>query len=119
LRRLDSGTFSSIQKPRTVVVRDMETWQALWKEHRGGTLPLPKVDFAKEMVLGAWAGTRPTGGYVITIQEARLKNGTLTVSVRSESPPPDAMLIQALTQPFDLVAVKKTGAKTVWKGLPR
>lgn len=80
--------------------------------------PLPRVNFAKEMVIGAWAGTRPTGGYALTIQSVQLKKGALTVSVRSESPPADAMTIQALTQPYDIVAVKKTGAKVIWRGLP-
>lgn len=112
-RRLDSGTSSGIAVKKTAVVRDQNSWNELWKQHRTG--PPPKVDFRKEMVLGAWAGTMSTGGYTLAIDKVERTGKRLTVHLKSQAPAADAMTIQMLTQPYDIVAVPTTSAQVVWK----
>ena len=50
-----------------------------------------------------------TGGYGVEITkiEETLQKRILSVTIRESKPPADAMLTQALTQPFHIVKLKK------------
>jgi hypothetical protein len=54
-------------------------------------------------------GQRPTGGYEVTILEAVRENDEIVVRVRYSRPPPDAMVTQVITYPFDLATIPVTG----------
>jgi hypothetical protein len=54
-------------------------------------------------------GQRPTGGYEVTILEAVRETDEIVVRVRYRRPPPDAMVTQVITYPFDLATVPVTG----------
>ena len=60
------GLSSGIQSFRFEVVRDAASWQSLWQAHAGSGTP-PSVDFATEMVVGVWLGSRPGGGTTVAI----------------------------------------------------
>ncbi len=54
---------SSVGERRLVVIRDLVAWDALWSEHVAHqSLPQarPAVNFAQEMVIGIFLGTRTT-----------------------------------------------------------
>jgi len=106
MRTIDKGTQSGIEEARTVVVRTADEWQKLWRAHAAGK-PVPAVDFSQEMVVGVFAGQRPTAGYSVEIVGIRDENGGLVVDYRSGSPTRDAITAQVLTAPYDLVAVPK------------
>lgn len=114
LRIVKQGQQGSAQKPSRHVVRTQAEWTALWKANLGGAAP-PKVDFSREMVLAAFMGTRPTGGYAIKITSAREEKGKLVVTVTEQQPPPGSMAIQVLTSPFHIVAVKRSSLPIAWK----
>jgi PrcB C-terminal len=65
------------------------------------------VDFDREMVVGIFLGEKSTGGYEIEIVRAEQGDSSLYFYYREKSPPPGAMVTQALTQPFHLVRVAK------------
>lgn len=54
-------------------------------------------------------GMKPTGGYGVTITEARPRDGMLQVLVKSVQPGKDDMVTMALTYPYDLVIVENRG----------
>jgi hypothetical protein len=55
-------------------------------------------------------GERPTGGYDVSIREARRTEGdTIEVRVTFTRPAPDMMVTQAITYPFDVAAIPHTG----------
>src|SRR5204863_7794984 len=66
MRTIDRGTHSSIDQARTVVVRSADEWSALWRAHAEGK-PAPPVDFARELAVGVFLGSRPTAGYSVEI----------------------------------------------------
>jgi hypothetical protein len=110
LRDIAKGGFSGIQEERRTIIQDEAAWRKFWAEHARGEIPEsqpPAVDFENEMVVAATMGQRPTGGYEIEIVEVREEAGELVVRVMQQTPPEDAMLIQALTAPFHFVAVPK------------
>jgi len=98
------GPDSQIESARNVTVRSSAEWAALWKEHAAGT-PAPKVDFNRDMVVGVFLGTRPTGGYAVTITTVETQDADLVVTYQEAQPKPGEMLTQALTSPVHLVRV--------------
>lgn len=73
----------------------------------------PAFDFAKELLLIAYLGEAPTGGYGIQVRSvewtppARGEEGKVTVRLALWSPGPDAFVTQAFTYPRDVVALPK------------
>jgi hypothetical protein len=85
----------------------------LWQAHTSLTVPakpLPAVDFDKEMVVAVFSGEKRSGGYGIEvariIEEVSAKR-QLRVIVHETNPPPRAITIQALTQPYHMVRIKR------------
>ncbi len=93
---------TGLAERRRVVVRDSAAWAALWPRLVGTyrpAAPLPAVDFAREMLVVASMGTRPTGGHTVTIDGALARNDTLHVTVTERSPGGRCGTTAALTAP--------------------
>lgn len=104
---------TGLEERQRTVIRDAAAWAALWNEITAPYQPrpaLPAVDFATEMVIVASMGTRPTGGYAITIDGVYDADGKLYVAVRETSPGAGCMLTQALTSPMTAVRVPRRAA---------
>lgn len=112
-REIASGAFSGIQEPRTVAVTNLAQWRALWEQHSARKTPAnppPEIDFEKETVLFLAMGRRNTGGYSIRVEEIVRQGNEIVVRARTKSPPPGGFTIQALTAPFQIVAMDRMEA---------
>jgi len=89
---------------KQAAVKTVEAWKQLWQQHSPDR-PLPAVDFTKEMVVGAFMGSRPSAGYTLEIVSAIEASGTLVVRYREASPSRGTMTAQVITSPYHLVAV--------------
>jgi len=105
-RTVERGSQSNIDAARQVVIRSAAEWTSFWRTHNFDK-PAPQVDFDKEMVLGVFMGSRPTGGYSVKITGVTERDGSLVVTYSQTSPRPGAMTAQVLTFPYHLVAVPK------------
>ena len=93
-----------------LVVRDAAAWKEVWGHVSARLTPapvLPQVDFAREMLIVAALGERPTGGYGIVVDSAEARSGLLLVTVRTIAPGKGCILTQALTQPVDIARVPR------------
>lgn len=99
MKILAEGSFGKIEQPFLFVARDPETFARL-KNLIEDLPPASEVNFANQAVVAAFAGTKNTGGYSVEIKNA---GGKISVSVNS--PPPDAMVTEALTMPYKIAAV--------------
>ncbi len=67
IETIAAGDRSGITDARSLVIRSPRQWQALWAEHQGvqtmeaPPVPLPAVDFSREMVIARFQG-RPGPG---------------------------------------------------------
>lgn len=107
---IESGNNSEIQKEQRKVIRTQAEFSELWDEIRGdvaGISDLPKIDFQSEMVVGVFTGRKPSGGYSVQVTDVCKENDGLTVTVTSKSPGSQCMVNQAITSPYQLVAVPK------------
>jgi hypothetical protein len=100
------GNASNQQDARQVTVRTAAEWSALWKEH-APTTKMPSVDFAKQMVVGIFLGTKPSDGHQVEIVGVRTQEKDLIVEYVQRQPGRGTMAAQILTEPYHLVAVAK------------
>ena len=100
------GDASGRQLAAEVVVRTAAEWKALWKEH-APTEKMPSVDFTKQMVVGVFAGSKPTTGYAVEITGVRTEGKDLLVEVVRREPARGTLAAQILTEPFHLVSLPR------------
>lgn len=99
IKVLAEGSYSKIEQPFVFVARSNETYTQL--QNLVENLPsVLEIDFSKTAVVAAFAGTKNTGGYSVSIKSASGK-----VSIDTVNPPKDAMLTQAITAPFKVALV--------------
>lgn len=100
------GDMSGQQEARQVTIRTAAEWKALWKDH-SPTEKMPTVDFAKNMVVGIFLGSKPSTGHDVEIVGVRAQEKDLIVEYVQKQPGRGTMAAQILTEPFHLVAVPK------------
>ena len=100
------GDASGQQTAKQVTVRTAAEWKVLWKDH-APTEKMPNVDFAKNMVVGIFLGTKPSAGHEVEIVGVRMQEKDLIVEYAQKQPGRGTMAAQILTEPYHLVAVAK------------
>ena len=108
MKTIEKGMDSQVDKSQQVAARSAEEWAKLWNLH-AGERPRPPVDFAREMVVGVFLGSRPTGGFSIDVVGAREEGGALVVQYRETRPPPRSVAAQILTSPYHIVTLPARG----------
>ncbi len=89
------------QGPRRPSVIVAPSASALSKE-LGAEIP----DSGEGTYLISYWGEKPTGGYSLNVESARLEGNRVTVRLALEEPPPDAIVTQALTYPYVVAVVR-------------
>ena len=105
---IGQGSASGIVDPREIVIQSEQEWWDLWKHHAPSGSP-PPVDFATELVVGIFAGQRPTSGYQVQVVTVERVGAETSVIYQIKSPPKDALVAQVLTQPFHLIRLPRLG----------
>ncbi|MDP9441522.1 MAG: protease complex subunit PrcB family protein [Actinomycetota bacterium] len=112
--RADVATRTLAEGPRgplragEVVARSAAEWQAAWREHEGpGDPPATDgVDFTNSVVVGLFAGQRPTGGFrVVPATVNRGGSDLYAVGYEVVSPGKGCMVSQGLTSPFLVMSI--------------
>jgi hypothetical protein len=104
LRTIEKGQMSVADTMRQLTVRSESEWAAFWRQHAPNR-PEPAVDFQREMIVGIFLGTRPTGGHSVEITGTRTDQDALVVQYREQRPDKGAITTQMITSPYHLVAV--------------
>lgn len=121
VRVLDSGSRSGITTSEERVVQGPDEWQRLWQAHQAGAVPqrpLPSVDFSRELCISIFAGQRPTGGFAVMVEQVTESASGTEVFYRVTSPPPGAIVSQALTSPFQIIAIPSRPGPVRFRRLP-
>jgi hypothetical protein len=106
-----------------LVIKSHHEFKDFWKRLHarvppsGYELPLPEIDFSKEMVVVAAMGQRPTSGYLIIIDGACEVDGQLEVFVSNveEVACSGVGLFPALTYPADAVRLPRSDLPVVFR----
>jgi hypothetical protein len=105
------GSQSGVAEAGQRVARTQAEWDQLWSRMTANQVPAsapPKVDWKAEMVVALFMGGRPTGGYGVTIKSVTTGEKEIVVAYEETAPPPDAITIQALTQPYAMAVIKRS-----------
>jgi hypothetical protein len=104
----------------TTVIRDQTTLESFARGWDGNVVPLPTVDFERQMVVGVFYGGSFHGGcssQVDVVETVRHDGDALVVSVGAL---PDLGICQAVVYPADMVVVDAVSPKVRFVGkLPR
>ncbi len=106
IETLERGSTAGYSEPRCLVVRSAEQLETMWRKLHRSRSPLPsmpELPFESGVVLAAFMGQKPTGGYAITIESARLRGAEVIVELNRKVPGPGDIVTQALTAPYHLV----------------
>src|SRR5690348_17207121 len=114
LRTIDKGAQSNIDTARQAVAHNEAEFAAIWKAHNYDR-PAPAVDFAREMVVAVFMGSRPTGGFSTEIVSAAERDGRFVVTYRERAPGSGAIAAQVLTAPYHIAAVTKSEKPVVFE----
>ncbi|MGH8400627.1 MAG: protease complex subunit PrcB family protein, partial [Gammaproteobacteria bacterium] len=116
IRVLASGTHSGVRHQEYHALHDVADFRSWWQRAYSSqaTAPaLPQVDFTKDMVIAVFMGERSHGGYSLHVDKIADTADTFDVEITVNIPGSDCRTTQALTQPFEFVAVPDSGNKSV------
>ncbi|GEM_PF-1800146 len=108
-----SGVQSSYPDQHTEWVRDPGVLTAYWQLLGAGP-SVPSVDFQKEGVALIFLGTRPTGGYAVSVDGVSEGADAVTVLWHEVTPAGGDATTQAVTRPWALQTIPKTDKPVVF-----
>ncbi|HJQ40654.1 MAG TPA: protease complex subunit PrcB family protein [Thermoanaerobaculia bacterium] len=106
LRTISRGNNAAAKpsQPQAIAVTNEADYRRQWPSVIGAG-EAPAVDFAKESVVFLLAGSKPTGGWSVEARGVTVEGETLVVDAAIHAPPPGAIVTQAFTSPYAVIAV--------------
>lgn len=101
------GEDSRLVEPRRFVIRDPQSFAAVWAAHAGPEAAPPAVDFDARMVAAVFAGERPTPGFAITVAGARRDADALVIEVENTAPAATALMPQVISSPYHVATLPR------------
>ena len=114
-RELAGGNNAAVNGFQVVLARTAAGLSGVWGLGYGRQTPLPPLPTlaAGHTLVGVFLGTKPTGGYGVSVASARRVGTALELSVNVKSPGPGTITTQALTSPWTLVEVSGSFSSVV------
>jgi hypothetical protein len=94
-------------EPQTRVYRDAGSFRSAWSQLYpvAGLRPvLPAIDFRTRRVIITSVGTKPTGGYRLTLEDGQAMRNSAVLTVTIHTPPRNCAVTQELTMPAIAIA---------------
>ncbi|WP_438962888.1 protease complex subunit PrcB family protein [Nonlabens sp.] len=104
---IHEGSNSNHEKMEVIVVSSQEQMEGLYAQinsTRKPGLTIPEVDFKEEVLIFAYAGQKPTGGYHIAITEVEDKKVEKRFLFDLKSPQ-GKMVTMSVTSSFKIIKV--------------
>lgn len=114
----EPGTDTQLVWPQIRVIADEAEFTAFWGSlHRNMTPlpPIPVVDFTRHDVVAVVDMVRPSGGYGIEVQEVLEGMDGFWLTIIRRKPGEGCFTTQSLTQPYHLIAMRKSGKRHIPK----
>lgn len=100
------GSRSTVTKRVNYFITSADELHTLWKMVDATSTP-PTIDFNKDAVIAVFAGQQPTAGYAISVLKV-VDSSARLVSITLAKPDGTCITGQALTTPYEIVAVPTT-----------
>lgn len=115
---LITASQSNIDQPKRKIISTQEELQTLFVEinkTRKPGIPIPEIDFDKEIVAFVNMGQTSTGGYSITVENIEKTNDEVIIHTGGNSPKPKDNVTMVITTPFTMVKLMKQDLPIVFK----
>ena len=90
-REVASGSNALVSTPQIKLASSQSDLAALWNSAYGRQVPLPPTPLILgQSAVGIFLGSRPTGGYGVTVQSVRASGSALDITVNVRAPAPAA-----------------------------
>jgi hypothetical protein len=106
-----SGSYGGLKYATEIVAKNQTQWEKLWA--RISQKPPVPLDACRDMAVGIFLGTRPTGGYGIVILSAKEEQGVFVVRYREIKI--EDFATQALTTPYLIKLFPQTDLPVTFK----
>jgi hypothetical protein len=113
VRALDATQDSGVHDKREVVVKDQDSWAALWAEHGKGRA-LPAVDFSRQMVVGVFLGQLYSPCDNMHIQGITSDQSKVTVHYVIVPPAAGVVCVATVASMAQVVAIDRTSLPVVF-----
>ncbi len=107
-KTIRTGIYSSQHEKKDHVIDNLIEWETFWWS-MDTTQSLPDINFSENLVLAIFMGARSSGGYSISVNKIIETNSALEVFLKEVSPGQRCGVTMALTQPYTIAVVEKTG----------
>lgn len=87
-------------------------WREFWRQRLGREEPV-EFDEARHRAVYLALGVRPTGGYAVRVVSAHEEDSQLVLEYVESAPAPDRYVTQALTTPWAMVLLPRSGPRRV------
>ncbi|WP_029272340.1 protease complex subunit PrcB family protein [Flavobacterium sp. KJJ] len=101
-------------KPAAILVASQEKMDSNFTKHENTCTAAsdPTIDFTKNMLVGIFAGEKPTSGYAIKMTSIVENNCEVIISFYEKAPLAGEAITQAATYPSDFILIPRT-SKTI------
>lgn len=113
---LTEGTHGGFNDAQTLVIKDQKGLQKIYTQinmTRRPGLPIPKIDFEKEMVIALFMGEKNSGGYSAKVESVKEKGKEFEIVVKETAP--EGVTTTVICQPFYFCKVKRNDGQIVFK----
>lgn len=107
LETLSRGDDSRLVQPRRFVIRDRQSFSAVYAAHAGQDAVVPAIDFETRMVAAVFAGERPTPGFSVEVTGTRREGADLIVVIDEHYPDPARVAAQVIVSPYHIVSLPR------------
>ena len=97
---------------KAILARSEKHYRELWTKHIGGG-EAPAVDLEGKVAVFLLAGSRPTGGWTVRPDRVHVEGDTVVIEAPVIGPPKGAIVTQALTSPYAILAIHDRNIKKV------
>src|SRR5690606_11449589 len=108
---------TGVSSPRFEMISNQQQLVSFWTRVHASQLqppPLPSVAFERETLVAIYQGQQTTGGYAVQARRVVEEGGELYVDVVFTEPAEGAVTTQAVTSPWTLVRVLRSGYSVAW-----
>lgn len=108
---------TGVSSPRFEMISNQQQLVSFWTRVHATQLqapPLPSVAFERETLIAIFQGQQSTGGYAVQARRVVEEGGELYVDVAFTEPAEGAVTTQAVTSPWTLVRVLRSGYSVAW-----
>jgi hypothetical protein len=113
----EGGQAAGVEQAEYALIANEEQLLNFWNRAYGSQLnvpPLPDVDFRRETIVAAFAGTKPTGGYGLSVDDVTLEGNDAYIDLKEIQPAADAITTQVLTSPWIMLRILRGDIGAAW-----